>query len=126
MEAERHELLKQVKKTTITVQKVSDVLDILGDVWLKAKMFDAELRNVSHVFRTKMVTFVMDPGSRMDAALKAIKALVASYTQLFLVMVESSKDGETSSNFSNLIPQDVVEIQGVATGGRNQLMEEKN
>jgi hypothetical protein len=42
LEAERKELLKQVKDTTLTVQKVSDVVDIPGNVWWKAKMFDAE------------------------------------------------------------------------------------
>jgi hypothetical protein len=48
-----------VKETTLTVQKVSDVVGIPGDVWLKAKMFDAELKNAGvsskwcpHVFLT--------------------------------------------------------------------------
>jgi hypothetical protein len=62
LEAEREELLKQVKDTTLTVQKVSDVVDIPGNVWSKAKMFDTELKNAGHVFGTKMVTFVMDQG----------------------------------------------------------------
>ena len=42
------------------MQKVSDVVGTLGDVWLKAKMFDMELKNAGHVSGTKMVTFVMD------------------------------------------------------------------
>jgi hypothetical protein len=60
LEAERQELLKQVKETTLTVQKMSDVVGIPGDVWLKAKMFDAELKNTGHVSGTKKVTFVMN------------------------------------------------------------------
>jgi hypothetical protein len=40
LEAERREFLKHVKKITITVQKVSDVVDIPRNVWLKAKLFD--------------------------------------------------------------------------------------
>ena len=60
LEEERQELRKQVKKATITVQKVSDVVGIPGDVWLKANMFDAELKNAGHVFETKMITFVMN------------------------------------------------------------------
>jgi hypothetical protein len=63
LEAEREELLKQVKDTTLTVQKVSDMVDIPGNVWWKAKMFDAELKNAGHVSMTKMVTFVMDQGN---------------------------------------------------------------
>ena len=51
MEAEWQQLLKQMKETTITEQKVNDVVGIPGDVWLKAKMFDAELRNVGPRFR---------------------------------------------------------------------------
>ena len=80
------------------MQKVSDVVDIYGDVWLKAKMFDVKLKNVGHVSGTKMVTFVMDHESRMTVALKAMKAFLASCTELFPVRVESSKDGETSSS----------------------------
>jgi hypothetical protein len=60
LEAEQHELLKQVKETTLTVQKVNDVVGIPGDVWLKAKMFNAELKNAGHVSGTKMVTFIMN------------------------------------------------------------------
>jgi len=60
LEAEREKLLKQVKDTTLTVQNVSDAVDIEGNVWWKAKMFDAELKNAGHVSGTKMVTFVMD------------------------------------------------------------------
>ena len=59
LEEERQELLKQVKEATITVQKVSDVVGIPGDVWLKAKMFDAGLKNAGHVSGMKMVTFVI-------------------------------------------------------------------
>jgi hypothetical protein len=98
LEAEQHELLKQVKETTLTVQKVSDVVGILGDVWLKAKMFDAELKNAGHISGTKMVTFVMDQASKMDGVLKEMKALIASCTKLFPVRVESLEDEETSSS----------------------------
>ena len=70
LEAEREELLKQVKVTTLTVQKVSDVVDILGNVRWKAKMFNVELKNVGHVSETKMDTFIMDQERKMDATLK--------------------------------------------------------
>jgi hypothetical protein len=100
------------------------VVGIPGNVWLKAKMFDAKLKNVGHVSGTKIVTFVMDHGSRMDATLKAMKALISSCTELFPTMVESSEDGETSSSYSDLIPHDVVEIQGAAVGGGNQHVQE--
>jgi hypothetical protein len=63
LEAEREALLKQVKDTTLTMQKVSDMVDIPGNVWWKAKMFDAELKNAGHVSGTKMVTFVMGQGN---------------------------------------------------------------
>ena len=75
------------------MQKVSDVVGIPGDVWLKAKMFDAELKNAGHISAIKMVTFVMDQRSRMEAALKEMKALIASCTKLFPVMVEPLKNG---------------------------------
>ena len=75
-------------------------------MWLKAKMFDAELKNAGHVSRMKMVIFVMNQRSKMDASLKAMRALIASCTELFLVMVGSLGDGETSSNYSNLTSQD--------------------
>jgi hypothetical protein len=65
----------------------------------------------------KMVTFIMDQESRMDATLKAMKALIASCTELFPAMVDSSEERETSSSYSELISQDVEEIQGAAVGG---------
>ena len=110
LEAEREKLLKQVKNTILTVQNVSDVVGILGNVWWKVKMFDEELKNAGHVSRSKMVTFVMDQGSKMDASLKAMKALIASCTKLFPIVVESSEEGESSSSYSNLILHDMVEM----------------
>jgi hypothetical protein len=93
LKAEREELLKHVKDTTLMVQKMSDVVDIPGNVWWKAKMFDTELNNAGHVSGTKLVTFIMDQESRMDATLKAMKALIASSTELFFATVESSEEG---------------------------------
>jgi hypothetical protein len=101
-------------------------MGIPGDVWLKAKMFDAELKNAGHVSVTNMVTFAMDQGSKMDATLRAMNALIASSTKLFPIMVESSEDGETSSSYSDLIPQDVMEIWEAAAGSGNQPMEEED
>jgi hypothetical protein len=109
LEVDRHELLKHMNEITITVQKVSEVVAIPGDVWMKAKMFDAELKNAGHISGTKRVTFVIDQGSKMNATLKAMNSLISSCTELFPVMVESLGDGETSSSYSDLIPQDVVE-----------------
>jgi hypothetical protein len=113
-----------VRNTTITVQKVGDVVDIEGNVSWKAKMFDAELKNAGHVSGLKMVNFIMDQGNKMDASLKAMKAIIASCTELFPATVESSKEEETSSSYSDLTPHDIVEIQGVAAGGGNQHVEE--
>ena len=77
-------------------------------------MFDAESKNAGHVSGSKMITFIMDQGSKMDASLKIMKALIASYTELFPIVVESSEEGKSSSSYSDLTPHDMVEIQGVA------------
>jgi hypothetical protein len=61
----------------------------------------------------------------MDAALKTMKALIASCTQLFSATVESSEKNETSSSYSDLTPHDMVEIQGAAVRGGNQYVEEE-
>ena len=124
LEAEREKLLKQVKDTILTVQKVSDVMDIPGNVWWKAKMFDAELKNAGYVSELKMVIFIMDQGNKMNASLKAMKALIASCRELFPVVVESSEEGESSSSYSDLTPHDMVEIKVVAVEGGNQHAEE--
>jgi hypothetical protein len=124
LEAERRKLLKQVRDITLTVQKMSDVVDIQGNVWWKAKIFDAELKNADHVSRSKMINSIMDQRDKMDASLKAMKALIASYMELFPATVESSKEEETSSSYSDLTPYDMVEIQDVVVGGRNQHVEE--
>jgi hypothetical protein len=63
LKAEREMLLKQVKDTTLTVQKVSDMVDIPWNVWWKAKMFNAELKIANHISGSKMVNFIMDQGS---------------------------------------------------------------
>jgi hypothetical protein len=111
-------------EATITVQKVTDVVGTPRDVWLKAKMFDAELKNAGHA--ELMVTFIMDQGSNMDTSFKEMKTLISSCTKLFPIMLKSSEDGETSSSYSNLTPQDVVEIQKAATRGGNKHLEEED
>jgi hypothetical protein len=84
-------------------------------------MFDAELKNVGHVSGSKMVTFIIDQGSKMDRALKKMKALITSCTKLVPATVELSEEEET---YFDLIPHDMVEIQGVVVGGGNQHVEE--
>ena len=102
LEAGWEKLPIHVKDTTLTVQNVSDMVDIPGNVQWKVKMFYAELKNAYHIFRTKIVTFIIDRESKMDASLKAMKALIVSCTELFPAMVESSEKGETSSSYSDL------------------------
>ena len=51
---------------------------------------------------SKMVTFIVDQGNKMDASLKAMKALIANYTELFAVVVESSEEGKSSSSYFDL------------------------
>ena len=92
LEAEREKLLKQVKDTILMVQKMSDVMHITGNVWWKAKMFDTDLNNVGHVSGSKMVNFIMDQESKMNAFFRALKALIASCTELFPVVIESSEE----------------------------------
>jgi hypothetical protein len=106
------------------MQKLSDMMNIPENVWWKAKMFDAELKNAGHVSGSKMVTFIIDQGSKMDATLKIMKALIASCTELFPATVESSEEDESLSSYSDLTPHDIVEIQGAAVGGGNQHVEE--
>ena len=110
LEAEREKLLKQVKDTTLTVQKMSDVVHIPGSVWWKAKMFDVDLKNAGHVSGSKMVNFIMFQGSKMDASLSALKALIANCTELFSNVVESSEEEELSPGYSDFIPRDIEEI----------------
>ena len=80
-------------------------------MWWKAKIFDAELKNLGHISGSKMVNFIMDQRSKMDASLKAMKAVIASCTKLFPVVVESSEKEESSSSYSDLTPHDIEEIQ---------------
>ena len=83
-------------------------------------MFYAELKNAGYVSGSKMVTFIMDQGNKMDASLKAMNALIASCTELFPGVVVSSEEGESSSSYSDLTPYDMVEIQGAPVEGGNQ------
>jgi hypothetical protein len=124
LEAEREKLLKHVKNTTLTVQNVSDAVDIERNVWWKAKMFDVDLKNAGHLSKSKMINFIMDQGRKMDVSLKAIKALIVSCTELFPATVESSKEAETSLSYSDLTPRDMMEIQGVVVEGGSQHLEE--
>ena len=87
-------------------------------------MFDVDLKNTGHVSGSKMVNFIMDQGNKMDASLRALKALIASCTELFPGVVESSEEEESSSCYSDLIPRDIEEIQGAAVEGENQSTEE--
>ena len=87
-------------------------------------MFDVDLKHAGHVSGSKMVNFIMDQGSMMDASLRALKALIASYTELFPGVVESSEEDESSLSYSDLIPRDIEDIQGAAVEGGNQHAEE--
>ena len=109
LDAKREKPLKQVKDTTLTVQKLSDVVHILGSVWWKTKMFDVDLKNAGHVSGSKMVNFIMDKGNKMNASMMALKALIANCTELFLGVVVSSEEDESSSGYSYLTPCDVDE-----------------
>ena len=111
LEAEREKLLKQVKDITLTVQNVSDAVDISGNVWWKVKMFNEEFKNAGYVSGSNMVTFIMDQRNKVDASLKAMKALIASYTELFPGVVDSSVEGESSSSYSDLTPHDMVKFR---------------
>lgn len=97
---------------------------IPGDVWLKAEMYDAELKIAGHISKMKLIMFVMDQENKMDASMGAMNALIASFMELFPTLLESLEDGETSSSYFDLIPQDIVEIHGshgmrvFPTGGR--------
>lgn len=56
------------------------------------KFYLAADPHYDNVSMMKMVTFVMEHGMKMDANLKAMKALIASCMKLFPFGVESSKD----------------------------------
>ena len=73
-------------------------------------MFDLNLKNAGNVSGSKMVNFIMDIGSKMDASLRALKALIASCTELFPGVVESLEEEESSSGYSDLTPRDIEEI----------------
>ena len=103
---------------------MSDMVHIPGSIWWKAKIFDVDLKNADHVSGSKIDNFIMDQGSKMDASLRALKALIANCTELFPGVVESSEEDESSSGYSDLTPYDVEEIQGAAVEGRNQHAEE--
>ena len=81
LEAERDKLPKHVKVIFLTIQKLNDVVHIFENVWWKAKMFDADLKDAGHVSGLKMVNFIMNQGSKMDASLRILKVLVASCTE---------------------------------------------
>ena len=87
-------------------------------------MFDVDLKNAGHDSESKMVNFIMDQESKMAASLRALKALIASCTELFPDVVESSEKEEFSSCYSDLTPRDIEEIQDAAMEGENQHAEE--
>jgi hypothetical protein len=110
--------LKQVKESALTIQKIQSMVGIPGDVWLKAKMFDGELAKAGHLSGSKMVGFIMEQGGKLEATLRAMKALIASFAEMFPSLLESSESGETSSTYEDLTPEDLMEIEG-AQGERD-------
>ena len=102
------------------------VMHISESVWWKAKIFDANLKNAGHVFKSKISNFIVDQVSKMDTSLKTLKALVTSCTKLFPMEVESLEEDESSSSYSDLIPHDIGEIQGAAVEGENQYAKKVN
>ena len=80
-------------------------------------MFDVDSKNAGYVSGSKIVNFIMDQGSKMDASLKTLKALIASYTELFPGMIESSGEEKSSSSYSDLTSRD-IEKNSRCHGGR--------
>ena len=87
-------------------------------------MFDVDLKNAGHISGSKMVNFIMDQWSKMDASLRTLKALIASCTELFPGVVESLEEEKSTSGYSVLTPRDIEEIQGTAVEDGNQHAEE--
>jgi hypothetical protein len=112
LKSEREGALKQVKESALTIQRIQNMVGIPGDVWLKAKMFDGELAKAGHLSGSKMVGFIMEQGGKLEATLRAMKALIASFAEMFPSLLESSESGETSSTYEDLTPEDLMEIEG--------------
>ena len=87
-------------------------------------MFDVDLKNAGHISGSKMVKFIIDQWSKMDASLRTLKALIASCTELFSGVVESLEEEVSTSGYSVLTPRDIEEIQGTLVESGNQHAEE--
>ena len=69
-----------------------------------------DLKNAGHIFGSKMINFIMNQKSKMDASLRVLKALIASCMELFPSVVDSSEEDECSSRYSDLTPRGIEEI----------------
>ena len=100
LEAERQKLLKQVNDTTFTVQNVSDVVDIPGNVWWKAKMFDAELKNAGHISGSKMVIFIIGGLRGSDSRTRWTRGFSATWTCSIIGQSGSPQGGKNEQEKS--------------------------
>lgn len=116
LEVEREVALIQVKESARAIEKVQEVIKTPGDLWVKARMFDAQLEKDSHVSKTKMVSFLMSHGAKLKGTLVAMRAFIASFLESFPAFLESLDKDETSSSYLDLTPKDLEDVRGARRG----------
>ena len=84
---------------------------MLGDVWMKAKLFDAQLEKGGHVSGSKMVGFLVSQVAKMEGLLETMRTFIQTTREIPKPLGEDS----SSSDYSGLIPHDLRELRGTAS-----------
>lgn len=114
-EAKRKASILRTKKTVRTIRKVKELIGIPGDVWAKAKMFDAQLEKDGHISGTKMVGFLMSQGAKMDITLGAMRATLTDFNNRLTELPGFSSEEDSSSGSAGMEPLEPADVEEQGT-----------
>ena len=76
VEALKGEAEGRLRESSLAIQHIQEVIGVPGDVWMKAKLFDAQLEKAGHVLGSKMVGFLVSQAAKMEGLLGTMRTLI--------------------------------------------------
>ena len=87
----------QVNESAKALLTVKEVIGAPGDVFSKARLFDAQLTKDGHLSNSKLIAFLVAQAAKMETALGAMRTLVNNFSESLPSSPETSQEKESSS-----------------------------
>ena len=110
-EAAKGQAEMKVCESAASILQVKEVLGVPGDIWTKARCFDAQLERDGHLSQSKLIAFLMTQSAKMETTLVAMRKVVGHLTAILESSSDSEDGGSDSSQYSDLPPKAWEEIR---------------